>query len=65
MNSRKNVSVYISLKNELSWNRKSCKKKLFYRWKDSFEDGISKIMNIFVYMYKNIKSSKDRLIYGK
>lgn len=40
-------------------------KKIFYRWKDSFEDGISKIMNIFVYMYKNIKSSKDRLIYGK
>lgn len=42
-------------------------KKLFYQWKDSFEDGISKIMNIFVYtwMYKNIKSSKDRLIYGK
>lgn len=60
----KNVSVYISLKNEPSWNRKSYK-KIFYRWKDSFEDGISKIMNIFVYMYKNIKSSKDRLIYGK
>lgn len=40
-------------------------KKLFYRWKDSFEDGITKIMNIFIYMYKNIKSSKDRLIYGK
>lgn len=61
----KNVSVYISLKNEPSWNRKSCKKKMFYRWKDSFEDDISKILNIFVYMYKKLKSSKDRLIYGK
>lgn len=40
-------------------------KKIFYRWKDSFEDDMSKIMNIFVYMYKNIKSSKDRLIYRK
>lgn len=29
MNSRKNVSVYIELKNELFWNRKSCKKKCF------------------------------------
>lgn len=29
MNSRKNVSVYIELKNELSWNRKSCKKNYF------------------------------------
>lgn len=40
-------------------------KKLFYWWKDFFEDDIFKIMNIFVYMYKNIKLFKDRLIYGK
>lgn len=47
MNSQQRVSLYISLRNEPSWNRKSvC--ELFYLWKDSFEGDISKIINIFI-----------------